>query len=313
MKVSVLGCGSFGLALAHLLSRKMVVHAWEHSKERVTLLHNTGKSDLLPYKLQKNIIVHNDIVNTVKDADVIFIAIPSQFVVSTIMAVKRHFKKDTLLVIGSKGLDTETHTFIIETLEKKINQKIFVLSGPMFAVDLIKDTPAAGVLAGRDKRKAEIITSLFHNTPLTLSVSSDVIGVSLCGAVKNVYAIGSGMIKGLGYENSTNAFYLTKCLQEMEHLLFALKANRETLLSPAGIGDLILTANSSKSRNFTFGEVIGKGIAPKNIEFTIEGRQTLLVLFRLLQARRIEAPIVSMLYDIIFKNKAPHNLVTLLK
>jgi glycerol-3-phosphate dehydrogenase (NAD(P)+) len=312
-KISILGCGGFGLALAHILAQKGVVYAWEYDEIRALLLQKTGKSDLIPYKLHKNIIVSHDIVATVKGADYIFIAIPSQFVVETVMAVKRHFGQETILVIGSKGLDANSHRFLYEALQNKISQKICVLSGPMFAAEMVKDMPVVGTLAGKDKKKTEEIKKLFEATTMFVETSEDVVGVSLVGALKNVYAIGSGVLKGLGLEGSSNAHYLSHAFKEMESLLSIYKGNKETLLSPAGFGDLLLTCTSNKSRNFRFGEMIGKGIAPKNIDMTIEGKQTLAVLISMLKIKKIQIPLLNALYEIVYKNRDPNHLAELLQ
>lgn len=308
-KISILGCGGFGLALAHILAQQGQVFCWEHNENRAAILQKIRKSDLLSYKLHKNIIVSHDIVATVKNADYIFVAIPSQYVVETILAVKRHFGLSTVLIIGSKGLDSRSHSFLAESLQKKIDQKICVLSGPMFAVEMVKDMPVVGILAGKDKKKIEEIKKLFVATPMLLETSDDVIGVSLVGALKNVYAMGSGILKGLGFEGSTNAHFLSHAFREIEMLLIVYKGSKETLLSPAGFGDLLLTCTSNKSRNFRFGEMIGKGIAPKNIDMTIEGKHTLLVLMSLLKIKKIQMPLLNALYEIVYKNRDPNHLV----
>jgi len=312
-KISVLGCGGFGLALAHLLAQQGMVYSWEYDTDRALLLQKTGKSDCIPYKLHKHIIVSHDIVATVKGSDYIFIAIPSQFVVETVTAVKRHFGSETIVVIGSKGLDPRSHTFLFDALQQKLSQKIVVLSGPMFAIDMVHDSPLMGVLAGKDHKKTEEIKKLFEHTHLHLETSDDLIGVSLVGALKNVYAIGSGIIHGLGLEGSSNAYYVSVAFREMQKLLLAYKGKEKTLLSPAGFGDLMLTCTSNKSRNFRFGEMVGKGIAPKHITMTIEGKHTLAVFLHMLQTKKIQAPLLYALYEIIYKNRDPSHLLTSLE
>ena len=149
-----------------------------------------------------------------------------------------------------------------------------------------------------------------ENTNIKLRETRDVIGIEICGSIKNVIAIASGILNGLGYPESTEAMFITESLHDIKNLIKALGGSKKTILSYAGFGDLLLTCTSYKSRNFTFGHIIGKREDKEDYikNNTIEGLYTLKSIYKLIKNKNVDMPIIDLIYDIVFKDKDPKYL-----
>ena len=203
-------------------------------------------------------------------------------------------------------------------MEKYLDTKnIAVISGPSFASDLITKMPAGLTIASRNEITIDLAKKSLQNDYIKLKETDDVIGVEICGSIKNVLALAAGMLEGLGANESTKAMMLTEAVSDMEEILDAFNARRKTVTSFAGIGDLLLTCTSTSSRNYSLGKIIGERKSQHEIKdylskTTVEGYYTLESIYKLLKNKKVSIPIIELIYDIVIANKDPGILLSFL-
>jgi len=319
MKVTVLGTGAYGLALSKiLLENGHDVTVWTKIKEEKEQLDSQKFSPKLPeFIIPMDLKVSTDLECAVNGSKLIIIAIPAQFVDSVAQELSEYYN-DQFICIATKGIEQESCVFINEVVERYIKtKKIAVISGPSFAVDIINDIPIGLSLGSMDWDTIHCIEEALENDHFKLRETKDIIGIEICGAVKNVLAIASGMIEGMGLPISTQAMFITEALNDVKSLISDLNGDPKTILSFAGFGDILLTCTSSKSRNFSFGKLIGRGATKEEIEnyknnTTIEGLYTLKSIFKLVNDKNIDIPIIDMINDIVNGRKNPNELLNFL-
>jgi len=311
MNIAIIGTGAYGLALASMfLENKCNITMWTHSEEECENLKNERKNELaLPgYKISKKIKFSTSLEDTIRNANVIVIAIPVKFVTNIIIELSKFYKKNQHICIASKGIEQGSCLFIASIIKKYIKtKKLCVISGGTFAVDMIKKVPLGLSLASNNKSTITAIKNALKNDYLQLTTTNDIFGVEMYGAIKNVIAIASGMIDGMGYPESTKCMFVTKALNDVVDLIYQMGGNKKTILTYAGIGDLLLTCTSTKSRNYSFGYMIGKKVSKKKIDeykntTTIEGLYTLKSIYDLIHTKKITMPIIDIIYDIIYND-----------
>ena len=313
-KVLVLGGGSWGTTLANLLAEKgHDVSLWARnskifSKEKINWVNNKY---LPKYKLSKQLTIISNLKNAFRDVDLIIIAIPSKGFRSISSKISKYLDKQKIL-IASKGIEnqsfmTMSEIFVDETNYSKKN--IMVLSGPNIADEIIRKNISASVIAGDDKKTLGHVSDLFNTDFFKIFLSNDIKGVEMAGALKNLYAICSGLSDGLGFESNTKAMLLTRSLSEMSDLFKKINANPLTLLGLSGVGDLIATSSSKKSRNYSFGKLLGKGNSSKTalgmINQSVEGHRTLKVIYFEKKKLSLNMPIIEALYKIVYLKQEP--------
>lgn len=312
MNVTILGAGAYGLALSSMfLENNCNVTMWtKRDSEKEKLEKERCNDKLLPdYKISDKIIFTTDLEKAVKNANLIVIAIPVKFVTSVIMEMVNYYQKEQHICIASKGIEQGSCLFIANIIKKNIKtKKICVISGGTFAIDMVKKVPLGLSLASKNKGTIRIMKKTLENYHLKLIPTSDVFGVEMYGAIKNVIAIASGIIDGMGYPESTKCMFITKALNDIVELIYEMGGNKKTILTYAGIGDLLLTCNSVKSRNYSFGRMIGQKLDKKLINeykenTTIEGLYTLKSIYDLIHEKKIRMPIINIIYDIVYKDK----------
>lgn len=317
MKVTILGTGAYGLALSGILAEnKNEVVMWTRFEEEKKILLETKKSPKLEgFVLDDSIAIECDLEKAVKDSELIVIAIPTAFVTDVCKELKNYIKQNQYICIASKGIEQGTCLFIHDMIKKHIKtKKIGAISGPSFAIDLVHKVPVGLSVASKSKKTREVIMKAFTNDHFKLYPTTDIIGIEVCGAVKNIIAIASGMIDGLGYPISTQALLITQSLHDIKALIHALGGSKKTILSFAGFGDILLTCTSEKSRNYSFGRLIGAGASKEEIEeyknkITIEGLYTLKSIHKLIRKKKIKIPTIDIIYDIVFKDKKIDKLI----
>ena len=317
MKVTVLGTGAYGLALSKVLVKnKNEVVLWTaFEEEKNELLETKMSSKLLGFKLDNSIRVTTDLEESIRDSRLIVIAIPTAFVTDVCKKLKKHIKPNQYICIASKGIEQGTCLFMHDMVKKQIkNKNIGVISGPSFAADLVKGVPVGLSVASKSKRTLKVIKSAFCNDKFKLYPTNDIVGIEVCGAIKNTIAIASGMVDGMGYPISTQAMLITESLHDIKALIHALGGSKKTILSFAGFGDILLTCTSPKSRNYSFGKLIGSGASEKDIEKyqsenTVEGLYTLKSIYKLINNKKIDIPIINIIYDIVFKKESVDKLI----
>ena len=319
MKICVLGSGAYGSALAVILNEnKNKVYLWSPIKKEIqTFKENREPLKLPGVKLDENIIITNNIEEATYNANLIVLAIPTAYVRSTIKKIKNYIK-DKPICIASKGIEQETCAFVNEIILEELNSNnIAIISGPSFAIDVANKVPVGLTLACKSKETTELVYNAFSNSHFKLRICSDIIGTEICGAIKNVIAIAAGMLKGMNMPESTSAMLITESVHDIKDLIKGLGGDGDTISSFAGFGDLLLTATSTKSRNFSFGILIGSGASKEEIKSyientTIEGLYTLTSIKKLLVSINTQMPIVELLYSIIYENKKPKDLIKFL-
>lgn len=320
MKVSILGSGAYGLALAtEIYENKHDIIMWSPFEEEKETLETTRKSNALKgIELPNEIRFTTSIKDAVNNKDLIIIALPAPFVDNVLKNAKEYIDEKSHICIATKGIEKKTGFFINEIVENNIKtDKLSVISGPTFAIDLATKTTCGLSLATKNESTAQIVKAALENKNLRLRTTTDIIGVEICGSIKNVIAIASGMLDGLKSSESTRAMLLTEALYDMRKIITAFGGDESTTLTYAGFGDLLLTCSSTKSRNFSFGRIIGEDNSKKRVEMylkenTVEGYNTLQSLHDLLKAKNIKIPIIDLIYDIVINNKDPFLLLTFL-
>lgn len=317
MKVTILGAGAYGLALSGILAEnKNEVVMWTRFEEEKNKLLETKKSPKLEgFILDNNVSVECDLEKAVKGSDIVILAIPTAFITDVCKELKKYIKPSQYICIASKGIEQGTCLFIHDMVKKQIKTKnIGAISGPSFAIDLVHKVPVGLSVASKSKKTREVIIKAFTNDHFKLYPTTDIIGIEVCGSVKNIIAIASGMIDGLGYPISTQALLITQSLHDIKALIHALGGSKKTILSFAGFGDILLTCTSEKSRNYSFGRLIGSGASKEEIEeyknkITIEGLYTLKSIHKLIRKKNIKIPTIDIIYDIVFKDKKIDKLI----
>lgn len=316
MKVTILGAGAYGLALATMVNENNHdITIWTKiESELKELKEKHTNSRVLPdFILPNNFKYTNDLEKAIKDTDLIIIAVPAGFVDNVSKELNKYYENQPIC-IASKGIEQDTCLFVDDVVKKYIKtDKIAVISGPSFAVDIIKKVPIGLSLATKNEDAKKVVIKALQNKYLKLRVTDDVVGIEVCGAVKNIIAIAAGMIDGMELPESTQAMFITEALHDMKEIIKSLDGDKNTILSFAGFGDLLLTATSIKSRNFRFGKMIGEKTPSEIIEqykanTTIEGLYTLKSIYKLLDNKKVNIPIINLIYDIIFNDKDPEEI-----
>ncbi len=314
MKVAILGTGAYGMALASIFyNNKLKVSMWTNSEEEKELLLSNGKSNKINYVISKDIIISTDMKEVIEGSSLIVIVVPSKFVRSTTRELKKYYTNQ-VICIASKGLEDTTKMLLYDVVRSEINtSNIGIISGGTFAEDVIREVPIGLSVASRSKMAREIIIKAMKNNYVKLRPTRDIIGTEICGSIKNVIAIASGMIDGMGYPISTSSLLITEALNDIKNLSHALGGSKKTILSFAGFGDILLTCTSDKSRNYTLGKLIGSGASKDEINkyiesTTIEGLNTLVSIKKLLSNKKIRMPIINLIYNIIYGDKSPEEL-----
>ena len=320
MKIGLFGCGAYGMALSSILiANDHEVEMWTKFQEEKERLETTRKNEkLLPgYTLSDKIKITTSVKDCIKDKDLLIIAIPAAFIDSLALEMQPYIK-DNHILIATKGIEQGTGLFINEILEKYLDTKnIAAISGPTFAVDLITKMPAGLSVASKNDETIELAIKALQNKYIKLRPTHDIIGVETCEDIKNVIALSSGMLAGLGANDSSTAMLLTEAIHDMKEIIDAFNGNKKTVLSFAGFGDLLLTCTSTKSRNYSFGKLLGEKRPKAEIEeylknTTVEGFYTLESIYKLLKDKKVSIPIIDLIYDIAVEGKNPEELLTFL-
>lgn len=319
MKVGVLGAGAFGLALSHILVKNNVtVEMWTHSEDEAKALDKTRTSKKLNgYKIPKEIKFTTDLEETVDGKDLIVMAIPAFAFEDVTKQLTKYIKKKQPVLIATKGIQQNTCLFLNDVFSKYLKNSVAVISGPTFAVDMIKDAPIGFSMATKSHKTEMIIRKCFENSTTKFRRTRDITGIEICGSIKNVMAIASGMLEGMGVTDSTRALFLTESMNDIKELIDALGGKKKSILSFAGFGDILMTCTSKNSRNFSFGYLIGSGASKEEIDkylenTTVEGMYTLKSIHKLVRRKKVKMPIINLIHDIIEGKKDKEEMLRFL-
>ena len=314
MKISILGDGGWGTALAILLKNKgFDVSLWGVFKEDIEAIKKSGENKkFLPgFKVPKTIQLTSEIYTACEGTNIIVLAIPSRFLRDVITKNKKILKESQAgFVSVTKGIEEKSLKRMSEIIKEVLGDiEIAVLSGPSIAPEVARGIPTAVVVASEDEIFARKAGDIFRAERFRVYTNKDVAGVELGGALKNVIAIASGISDGLGFGANTKAAILTRGLIEMTRLGLAMGASRDTFQGLSGLGDMITTCVSLEGRNHKFGQEIGKGNQPgllldKSV-MEIEGAWTSRAAVELGRKYNIELPITQQVHAVLFENKSP--------
>lgn len=317
MNIAILGTGAYGLALSLMFYKNgNNIKMWTKFKEeKDSILKNRVNERVLPgVRIPEEIFISNNFKEVVTDANLIVIAVPAAFVDDVSVKLKEYIGKDQYVLLASKGIERDSCLFVADIFRKNIRTKKYaIISGPSFAVDIVTSCPIGLTVASESKKTLKLVKKLLENDSIKLRETNDVIGVEVCGSIKNVIAIAAGVLDGMGYPESTQAMFITESLHDIKELINKLGGDKKTILSYAGFGDLLLTATSKKSRNFTYGYMLGKKENKEIIDdyvknTTIEGLYTIKSIYKLLKNKKVRIPIINLIHDIIENKKEVEKL-----
>jgi len=300
-KAAIIGNTTWGNTLAALLSSKgIVVRLWARSEGEVEELNQMPRS----YSSTSHI------EEAVSGTELIIWAVPSQKLRQNVIATRSYLTSSMILMSAAKGLEVNSgkrmSQVMAEEITPSLRQQICVLSGPNLAKEIAQGLPAASMVAAQDVAVAERARDLMSSTKFLLFTTDDVIGVELGGALKNIVALGAGMIDGLGLGDNAKAAFITWSWTEVISLGVSLGAQASTFYGLAGLGDLIATCASTLSRNHYVGYQLAKGRSLKEISASMsqvaEGVYTTEAVHRLVQKLNLEVPIVNLIYGVLFEN-----------
>jgi len=316
MKVTVIGDGGWGTALAMVLDRNgHEVTVWGPFSDYLEeiKLFNENITYLPGVKVPGTIQWTDDREEAVKDADLVVLVVPSRFYKPVVESFKPFISESTWVVSATKGLDEETHERMSEVAEEVLGRPIAVLSGPSHAEEVARGVPCAVAIAAVDHDMAEQIQQFFVNDTFRVYTLDDVIGVELGGALKNVVAIAAGMGDGMGFGDNSKAALMTRGLAEISRLGVALGAKPETFAGLSGIGDLMVTCMSKHSRNRGVGERLGKGETLEDImasmQMVAEGVWNCQAAKELANKLGVPVPITEQVNAVVHEGKDPRKAV----
>jgi glycerol-3-phosphate dehydrogenase (NAD(P)+) len=320
VKIGVVGAGSWGTALTNLLALKgFKIDLWvfeEEVKDQIEI-YRENKVFLPGVSLSDNIYPSNDIEAVVRGKDLVLMVVPSHVMRETASKIREHISKETIIVSASKGIENKTHltmSGVLREIFHEISEDSFaVLSGPSFAGEVVRNVPTVIAVASKNQNVAGYVQHVFATPYFRVYTNNDMIGVELGGSVKNVIAIASGIIDGLGLGLNTRAALITRGLTEMRRLGLKLGANPRTFAGIAGVGDLVLTCTGDVSRNHTVGKKIGEGLKLNEIlsemRMVAEGIKTAKSVYNLSRKLGVDMPISHEVYHVLYDDITPKEAV----
>jgi len=321
MKISVLGAGGWGTTLAVLLHYNgHDISLWEYKRNYAKFLDKNRENErYLPgLKIPKEIKITHDLDESCTNKNLIVLAVPAQFLRGVIKNVSTSLIKNSILVSVAKGIEKDnlmTMSQMLKDVHPGLNkEQIGVLSGPSHAEEVSRRIPTAVVAASKNQETSKSIQTAFMTSYFRVYASTDILGVELGGAFKNVIAIGAGIIDGVKFGDNTKAAIMTRGIAEISRLGLAMGSDPETFAGLSGMGDLIVTCMSRYSRNRYVGEQIGSGKKLKQVlksmQMVAEGVETSRSASQLSKKLNVETPITDEVYKILFEDKDPVKATT---
>ncbi|TRL97406.1 NAD(P)H-dependent glycerol-3-phosphate dehydrogenase [Staphylococcus hominis] len=313
-KITVFGTGSFGTALANVLAENgHSVLMWgknENTVDEINQFHQ-NKRYLKDVTLIETIKATSQLEQAVNFSDIFLIALPTKAIRDVVTEIDQHIKTKKTFIHVAKGIENETFKRVSEMIEDSVSKNhkngVGVLSGPSHAEEVVIKQPTTVAASSKDEHISKLIQDLFMNDYLRVYTNNDLIGVELGGALKNIIAVASGIVAGMGYGDNAKAALMTRGLAEISRLGEKLGADPMTFLGLGGIGDLIVTCTSTHSRNYTLGYKLGKGKtteeALNEMNMVVEGIYTTNSVYHLAKAQNVDMPITNALYKVLFEDK----------
>lgn len=321
MNITILGAGAYALALALRFNKnKNKVIIWSAVKEEIDTLTKTKMNErALPgIKMPNNFVYVTNAKKAIEGSNIVVIAVATRFLSSVCDEIKPYVKNKHI-VIASKGIEQGTNMFASNIVKTKLKtKKLCTISGPSFAKDMASDELIGLSLATTNNKTKQIVMNALSSDTLKIRVTNDFLGVELCGTLKNIIAVASGMLDGMKVSESTKAMFLTESINDTRKLIKKLGGNEKTIMSFSGFGDILLSCTSSSSRNYTYGKLLGSGASKKELEDylksnTVEGVYTLKSIYGLIKSRRVKMPFIDFVYDVVFGYRKSNDIISFLK
>ena len=316
--IAILGAGSYGTALAIAFARNgSPTYLWAHNPAHIEQMCQTHQNHrFLPNILfPETLFLESNLAQTLAKAEDILIVVPSHAFNQILSQIRPHLTVSHRIVWATKGLERDTGRLLQSVVEEQLGKcyPLAVLSSPTFARELAKGLPTAITLASNNDQFAQEFQSRIHNSQnFRVYLNSDMVGVQLGGAIKNVIAIGAGVADGMGFGANTRAALITRGLAEMTRLGLSLGAQASTFMGMSGLGDLVLTCTDDQSRNRRFGLMLGAGCdcqtAINRIGQVVEGFYNTKEAYLLAKRQGIEMPITEQIYAMLFQNKSAQDV-----
>ena len=315
MRVSILGSGAWGTAVALLMRENgHYVTLWSKFADEAAILHKTRENPLLKgISIPEDIVITSDLDDATHGAEAAVVAVPSFAVRDTVTAIKGKITGECLVICISKGIEKDTSSLFSGIIKEILGKSMPVaaVSGPTHAEEVAAHIPTACVAASEDIAVAQRVQAMLMNDCLRVYTSTDVIGVELGAALKNVIALSAGICEGLGFGDNTMAMLMTRGLAEIAELCVKMGGRKETLAGLAGLGDLIVTCISRHSRNRRAGILIGKGLpasdAMREVGAVVEGYYAAKAAYELSAAMNVDMPICCEAYRVLYEGKSPND------
>jgi len=315
--IGVMGGGAWGTTVAKLLSDKnsnVLLWAKETQVKKDIEKTRINKTYLNKIKLNKSLKITNHLED-LSELDILFVVIPTQYIQATLEPLKKIIKRNCILVNCAKGIDIRSTSLISEVINKTLpNNRLAIMSGPNFALEIALGKPTATLIAAQKISDAKYIANLISSKTFRPYLSSDIIGAQICGAMKNVYAIGCGIIVGKNFGENAVASVIARSFAEIKSVGKKLGAQPETLSGLSGLGDLFLTCSSKKSRNFSLGFDLAKGKKLENLlrnkKTIAEGAYTVKAIKKLGKKLKLSLPLNDAIYKILYQNKNINNTIS---
>ncbi len=310
-KISIIGSGSWGVALAYLLHcNGHDIKLWSYSKEEADMINIERRCKFLPDKeLPDNFPCYTSLEETIQDTEIILIVTPSMAIRTTLNNMKPFVRDEQIFVLCSKGMEADTQKVYTEVIEEIFpNNRVAALSGPSHAEEVIKSLPTAVVIASKEEELLKTLQDTFMNEHFRVYTNTDIYGVELGGSLKNIIALCCGIAHGLGFGDNALAALITRGLLEISRIGIAVGADMQTFYGLTGLGDLFVTCSSTHSRNRKCGILLGQGMnideAKKEVGMVVEGINAIEGAYILVKKYDIYAPIISEMYDILHNDKS---------
>ncbi|MCE5220407.1 MAG: NAD(P)H-dependent glycerol-3-phosphate dehydrogenase [Clostridium sp.] len=309
-KITFLGGGSFGSALAVLLAEKNnIVNIYNRDENVVNEINikRTNEKYMKDLKIPSTVTAFNNIEEAIEGSDYVVLSVPSHVIRSMCKTLKGKISKDIPIISIAKGIEEDSDKRLSVVIEEELDNPVVILSGPSHAEEVSMRLPTTIVSTSKDMKYAEDVQDLFMTSYFRIYTNDDIIGVEIGGAVKNIIALAAGVIDGLGYGDNTKAALLTRGMKEITRVGIALGGKAETFYGLTGMGDLIVTCTSMHSRNRRAGFLIGKGMpveeALKEIGMVVEGVKACRAFYQLKEKIGISMPITDGIYKSLFEGK----------
>ena len=311
MKISVIGSGSWGTAFSHHLgSLGHDITMWSHGDAAADGINREHRNPryLMDCRLPDTVHATTSLQDSVADAQAVVFVTPSNVLRTCAREIGEHLGASVPAIVLSKGIEQDTCALMLDVVAQEIGHqdRVACLSGPNLAGEIARGLPAAAVIAARDIQLATFFQGIVHSDLFRAYTSDDVIGVEVCGAAKNVVAIACGIAHGMGLGDNTAALLMTRGLAEMSRLVEALGGNPITCMGLAGMGDLVATCTSPRSRNFSFGESFAHGESIEayraRTHMVVEGYYACASIRQLMIREGVEAPLTCAVHDLLYGN-----------